>query len=256
MVENIDLKKRDREIFNSQTKPDVFHSSHMSKLMYEKRQTWMAECMTSHPGSDDGILCLDVGCGGGFNTEWLEHYSGMVIGIDHSRLRIKNAQKRLCDKKKLNFLLADGEAPPLKRSSMDVIFCAAILHHLPDYLSALESYKKFLCKEGMVLATEPCAYNPFAFIRRKFFPSETHTPDERPFPPGELIKAFRQIFDTVYYKRFYLFSVNSPLVEKILGRRAAVVFFRIFSRIDALLLKIPLIKELCWSICIVGYKKA
>lgn len=249
-----DLKKRDRAIFNSQTKPDVFHASFASRIMIEKVREWMARWITSLPGSREGLYCLDIGSGGGGNSEWLGNYGSYVIGIDHSRARITSTSDRISDRDRFQFLVGDGETPPLKENRFDIVFCSAILHHLPNYGSALESYKHCLNNTGMILITEPCAFNPFAVIRRKYFPSETHTPDEKPFRPRNLINEISRKYDEVYFKRFYLFSVNSPLVEKIFGRRAAIIYFKIFSRIDDFLLRLPVIKELCWLVCLVGFK--
>lgn len=250
-----DIKKRDREIFDSQTRPDIFHASFAAMLMYEKLQNWMARWIISQPDYEKGLKCLDIGCGIGVNSKWLGNYGSLVIGIDHSKARVKSSNNRLPDRSKFHFLVADGEMPPVKESSFDIIFCAAILHHLPNYDSALISYKQCLKSTGIILASESCAFNPFAVIRRKFFPSETHTPDEKPFRPKNLIEEFRKKYDDVHYKRFYLFSVNSPLVERLFGRRAAVLYYKIFSEIDKLFLKIPIIKEFCWLICLVGFTK-
>lgn len=249
------IKQRDREIFERQTKPDPYHGSSMAKKMYEIPQSWMAQWITSHPNHRGGLQCLDIGCGSGANSEWLGNFGKLIVGLDHTERRIENARARLSDREKFIFLVADGEMPPVKDRFMDIVFCAAILHHLPNYRAALASYIQCLNETGLVISSEPCAYNPFAVIRRKFFPSETHTPDERPFPPKEIIKEFRKAYDIVAYKRFWLFSVNAPLVERAFGLKAAKVYYRISSVLDRILLKIPVIKEFCWIICLVGYNK-
>ena len=249
------IKQRDREIFERHTKPDPFHSSTIAKEMYEILQAWMAKWIISHPDYSQGLRCLDIGCGSGVNSEWLGSLARTIVGLDHTKKRVKFSSARLSDREKFNFIVADGENPPFKNQITDVIFCSAILHHLPNYRSALALYKQCLNKAGLMVSSEPCAYNPFVVVRRKFFPSETHTPDERPFPPREIIEEFRKMYDFVAYKRFYLLSVNAPLVEKVFGLKTAKLYFRMFSAIDNILLKIPIIKELCWLICLIGYNK-
>ena len=250
------IKRHDRDIFDAQAKPDVFHSSSLAAIMHEKQREWFATWITSHPKYEKGLKIADIGCGGGSTMEWLGTYGEYTIGLDHSMVRVKNAGHKLPDRTRFQFLLADGEMPPFIRDSLDIVFCTAILHHFPAYRSALDSYSKCLSNDGIFIAAEPCAFNPFAIIRRKYFPAETHTPDEKPFAPRELVREFKRIFDVVHYKRFYLFSVNSSLVEKILGRKSAMVYYKIFSQVDRILLKIPLIKELCWIVCLVGCMKA
>ena len=250
------IKRHDRDIFDAQAKPDIFHSSSLAAIMHEKQQEWFATWIISHPMYRRELRILDIGSGGGFNTEWLGTFSDLTIGVDHSPARVKNAILRLPERNKIHFLLADGEMPPIKNKSIDIVFCAAILHHLPNYKIALDSYNRTLREGGIVIASEPCAFNPFAVIRRRFLPSKTHTPDEKPFRPKEIINEFKSNFDVIHYRRFYLFSVNSPLVEKLFGQKAGAVFFKIFSRIDKVLLKVPIIKELCWIICLVGHMKS
>jgi hypothetical protein len=126
---------------------------------------------------------------------------------------------------------------------------------LPDYNLSLSELYKSLDNDGIVMATEPCAYNPFAIIRRRYFPSVFHTPDERPFPPNELIDAFRRNFDFVAYKRFFIISINAGIVEKMLGWKAASIYLKIAMIFDSVLLRIPLVRNLCWRISIIGIKR-
>jgi ubiquinone/menaquinone biosynthesis C-methylase UbiE len=197
---------------------------------------------------------LDLGCGDGESIRWIDKYCQISVGIDHSIFELRSAIAKIQENQNITLINGDAEILPFKHNSFHLVFCGSILHHLPDYNLALAEVYKCMCDGGVLVATEPCAYNPFAMIRRKYFPSDIHTPDERPFPPNELIEAFNKVFDKVVYRRNYIFSINAGIVEKILGKKVASVYLKCFLAIDKILLGIPIVKNLCWRISIIGFK--
>jgi SAM-dependent methyltransferase len=249
------IKLADREIYNSAEGIDFIHSSWSSKTMLDFELLWLAD--NSHSTHDDksAIVGIDIGCGNGETIPWVAGRSNFVIGLDHSITVLKHAKTKFDNPGDIPLINGDAELLPFKPDSIDYIFCGSILHHLPDHKSSLTSIYCCLREGGIVVATEPCAFNPFAVIRRRFFPSNIHTPDEHPFPPGKLIKDFKRIFDIVLYRRNYIFSINAGIIEKILGKKAAYIYLKCFMLFDSILLKIPLINSLCWRLSIIGIKK-
>ena len=255
MPDKNQIKATDKEIYDNVTAGDFYHSSWAAGEMFEFEKKLLTRRIRDNRACDNGIV-LEIGCGGGHLTTWLSNFGSMNLGLDHSIKFIKEAALRNNDKENCAFLLGDGEVLPLNSNSVDLIMCGAILHHLPNYKASLRELYRCLKDDGIVAAIEPCAYNPFAVIRRKYFPSVFHTPDERPFPPNEIIQEFKKIFDIVYYHRSFIFSINAPLVEKYLGNRTASAYLAISMLIDRLLVQIPLIKNLCWRVELVGIKKS
>jgi SAM-dependent methyltransferase len=248
------VKNTDRAVYDSASGGDIYHGSASANAMWEIEKTWLENKIANISNNHNSLLGLEIGCGGGGNLPWIERQCNFVIGLDHSIKAIENAKSKIGDDACLAIMIADAEMIPLKDNSVDLVFCGSILHHLPDYEKSISMLFNCLHENGAVVASEPCAYNPFAIIRRKFFPSIFHTPDERPFPPNEIIEVFRHNFDLVHYKRQFLFSINSSIIEQFLGKKSGAIYLKIAMVFDSILLKIPVIKELCWRIDIIGVK--
>jgi ubiquinone/menaquinone biosynthesis C-methylase UbiE len=251
-----EAKKSDMLTYDSAISGDFYHSSEANRAMTGIEKKWLAKWMNPGEPSGQERRALEIGCGGGFQMEWLARYADLTVGVDHSSKSIREAARKFEGNGKFAVLQADAEELPFRDSSVDFIYCGSILHHLPEYGKSLSKMYRSLKDGGIVIASEPCAYNPFAVIRRKFFPSIYHTADERPFPPHEIIAEFKKRFDEWHYKRFFVFSINSSLVERLLGEKTAMAFLRLSTTIDSVMVRIPLVKELCWRIDLVGIKRS
>jgi ubiquinone/menaquinone biosynthesis C-methylase UbiE len=252
--DNIKIKEVDREIYNSARGSDPFQGSASAFAMFEIEKAWIEEKIAKLNEPSGRKIGLEIGCGCGGMLPWIASHCENVIGLDHSIKEVKDAASALSGDSRFAIVVGDAEIIPLRECSIDLVFCGSILHHLPDYGKSIHDLYGSLSVNGILIATEPCAYNPFAVIRRKFFPSIFHTPDERPFPPNEIIAEFKRNFECVYYKRFFLFSINSSVVERVLGKRIALQYLKVMKNIDSVIMRLPLLKELCWRIDLVGLK--
>ncbi|MDD5341106.1 MAG: class I SAM-dependent methyltransferase [Patescibacteria group bacterium] len=99
----------------------------------------------------NGQDILDLGCGNGRLLELLKEYQINYLGIDYSQKLIGQAQRLWPDSK---FLVADIlNLPPLKKK-FDLIFCVAVLHHIPSKkfrLQVLKEMKNLLKPGGKLL---------------------------------------------------------------------------------------------------------
>lgn len=68
----------------------------------------------------------------------------------------------------------------------------------------------------MLVAMEPGLYNPFAAFGRRFTPSQSHTPGERPLVFSRFRRLAQRHFEVVYENHHFLWSMLLP----ILARRA------------------------------------
>jgi SAM-dependent methyltransferase len=100
------------------------------------------------PKADTSLL--DVGAGNGFYSQYLiEHFS--VSCSDFARQMLKNNS---C----MTRVQARAEALPFNDGSFDVVFCASLLHHLPDPQDAIEEMARVARK--FVVLCEPNRANP------------------------------------------------------------------------------------------------
>jgi hypothetical protein len=108
------------------------------------------------------------------------------------------------------------------------------------------TFRKLLKPGGSVLATEPGLLNPLAFVRRRFFPTSVHTPDERPFVPWRFFAMFRRHFTHVTGQHFYVVSVAAPVIGKAFGHKAGHLALTLLTPLDRLLCWLPGTRELAW----------
>jgi SAM-dependent methyltransferase len=115
----------------------------------------------------DNIDVLDVGCGTGLVSNlFADKYKSNFTAIDFSdsidyarNFAKKNGIKNVKWVKK-DFLLFNPE------KKYDVIICCGVLHHIPQYETALAKIKSLLKPNGkLVLAV----YNPYGKILKRFF---------------------------------------------------------------------------------------
>lgn len=248
------IKESERAIYNKgYGREDILPNRELITLLFSQRDNWIKNRLNKLKNSNTSLL--DVGCGFGGTSQRLAKQGFSVTGIDISDNQVITANKSA---KELGFdikyIIGDVENSCFIDNSFDVISCSSILHHLPDLDNDLTQFKAILKNGGSIIVTEPCLLNPFAFIRRKFFPTSVHTPDEHPFIPGPFIKKFKQRFSHVEYKYFYILSLAAPILEKIFGKKTGLFFLKLLAPIDRVLTRIPVIREFSWIVNIHAYK--
>jgi 2-polyprenyl-3-methyl-5-hydroxy-6-metoxy-1,4-benzoquinol methylase len=241
------VKSSERTIFNrGYGQDDILPNRDLLDLLLSDRENWIDRQVSLVPS---GMTVLDVGCGSGATSISLAKRGFHVTGIDISDERISTARSN-AEKMDLEikFVVGDIEEMATTNEDYDVISCTAILHHLPDLERDLDSFSSMMKEGGFIIATEPGLLNPFAFLRRRFFPTSVHTPDEHPFVPFRLIRMFKSRYRKVEYEYFYILSLAALIFEKLLGEKVGYISLRILRRVDAVLTKIPVVRELSWII--------
>ena len=109
-----------------------------------------------------GDTVLDLGCGNGRLYQMFQNLQGgegtggasiSYIGIDQSEELIKIAQEKIPQG---TFYVAELTDLPLNDASVDVIYCIAAFHHLPNRetrLQTLSEMKRILKKGGYIIMT-------------------------------------------------------------------------------------------------------
>ncbi|MGO9388396.1 MAG: class I SAM-dependent methyltransferase [Methanobacterium sp.] len=115
-----------------------------------------------------GSKVLEVGCGVGAQTLMLakNNPESQITSIDISRKSINQAKTLLKNKKIYNvqFQVADLFNLPFKEESFDHIFVCFVLEHLKDPITALESLRRIIRKNGSITVIEgdhgSCYFHP------------------------------------------------------------------------------------------------
>lgn len=190
---------------------------------------------------------LVLGCGSSGGIESLKQYASAIVGIDISPRRLKEARSKFSEPN-IIFVEGDAENLPFPNGTFDVVYCHAILHHL-DLPKALMETRRVLVPKGyLYVAAEPGLLNPIAWLRRTFFPSHIHTPDEKPFIPHRFRKIVHLYgFREIDYQPSFIFSPVVPVLGKKFSRVQWKPLLNFLLSLDRFLLKTPC-RELSWVI--------
>lgn len=102
---------------------------------------------------DNVTIVLDVGCGTGFHTQELMKKAEKVISTDVSFNAVKNAKKKI-NNKKVEFLVCDASTIPLIDDSVDMTLISGVLHHIPEKITkSLANISKIT--KNQILIDEP-----------------------------------------------------------------------------------------------------
>jgi len=196
--------------------------------------TWIA----AHAG---GRVFLDYACGnGGYAIRAARAGAALSVGIDLSPVSIENA-RRDAEEQALSdstfFVVADAENTLLPESSIDVVICSGMLHHL-DLSYAFPELRRILKPGGRILAVEALDYNPAIKLYR-FLTPQMRTEWEK--------RHILTLKDLAFAERFFAVGeVRYWHIASILG----AYFPRALPALDAvdrLLTRLPLVKRMAWT---------
>ncbi len=99
-----------------------------------------------------GLKVLDVGCGGGFTSEYLAEKDANVYGIDMSSKLIKvakdHSQSRSLD---IDYRQGAAENLPFGKETFDVVVCVDVLEHVSDLRRVIFEISRVLKNNGVFL---------------------------------------------------------------------------------------------------------
>jgi SAM-dependent methyltransferase len=250
--DHAEIKDSEREIYNRGYQDTDIHPDEevMSRLLAPS-DAWLDARLAALPA---GARVLDIGSGDGSKAIALARRGLRVSGIDISDRCVEEARENAARAGfDIDFQRGDAEDPDYPAESFDAIHCAAILHHLPEVEADLQRYRTLLKPGGFVLSREPGLLNPFAWVRRRFFPTGIHTPDEHPFVPARFVAMFERVFSRVDSQRYFVTALAAPVVEKVAGRGVALAALRALQPVDRVLTRTPA-GELAWIINVQAFR--
>lgn len=162
-------------------------------------------------------LVLDAGCGSGAFSIRLAKEGFKVIGIDLSEDLIRLAQTKTIEN--LQFHIGDILKIPFSNNYFDLIFCGAIIHHLPDKISDIsKEFNRVLKSGGKIYFFEPYAFCINSFLWYNVL-KINRTENEKALDPSRVGQNFIKNGFTKFHwdkiKRVEHVSLSNSILEHI-----------------------------------------
>lgn len=242
-IKELEFHDRDRDpefIKKTLSDSDTFDKFYGNKKYYQatKRSSEYVQSWIKSNASPDSVF-LDYACGNGANAlNAAKCGVGLSLGLDISSVSIANARKSATDMgiDNVMFFQADAENTQLPDSSIDLIICSGMLHHL-DLSFAFPELRRILKPGGRLLAVEALDYNPAIKMYRKL------TPDMR----TEWEKAhILDLRDVDFASRFFnVISIRYWHVTGYIGGKIPLLM-SFFNGLDTFLERIPYVQRWSW----------
>lgn len=229
-------------------------SSPLYRRLHEVHVKFLIE-VTPRPGA---ARILSVGCGDGRREIAMARHVGQIVGIDLSPVAIEQARRRASalGVHNVEFRVDDADrAAASCRSQFDAVWCAGVLHHLPDrqIVRLLGSARSALTVGGRLISMDPNsrrAVNIFKpFFRREY--EKYHSDGERELRPGAVVEMLEAAGFAPVEVRF-TDAFISPLAW--LCPRLPAPLAAVLARIDQLLVKIPVVDGMSSGFAVVAQK--
>lgn len=196
---------------------------------------------------------LDFGCGNGIHSVLPTKKGAQLVGIDISKESLAIARERMKHEgvqKRGTFLQMDCEALTFNNDTFDIVFDGGTFSSL-DIIKAIPELARVLKPQGSLLSIETLGHNPFTNAKRalnKLLGRRTGWAVDHIFKINDL-PLLKEYFHTVETRYFHLLSL---VVFPFLRIPGSHVVLRFLERIDAWLLRIPLLQRYAFKIVIIA----
>jgi 2-polyprenyl-6-hydroxyphenyl methylase/3-demethylubiquinone-9 3-methyltransferase len=170
-----------------------------------------------------GMTVVDLGCGGGILAEPLARDGAWVVGLDISHPSLLACRRHAAGISRLGLIRGDAGAPPLAPACADMVLCADVLEHVPDWRAVMVAAAALL-RPGGTLFAATINRTPWATWLAVtlgeglgFVPRGTHDPAMF-ITPEELIAQAR----TLGLRSAGCFGIKPALLRTLIGRRLRV----------------------------------
>ena len=189
---------------DSESRPGFRIESGMTK---EREIATVRQVGPRNDASTKGMQIVDVGCGGGFNLEFLKRW-GNVTGIDKSEASLASA------KQYGTVEMGDAINLPRADASVDLITAFDVLEHLLDEATALKEWYRVLKFNGYIAISVP-AYQWL------FGPHDKALLHHRRYTLGELSNKLSQAgFKPIFSSYIFMFTFPVFLIQRLLAKSA------------------------------------
>jgi len=203
-----------------------------------------------------GRIFLDYACGDGGNAIFAaKEGAALAIGLDISAVSVSNARKDAATAGLANatyFIQADCEDTGLPDESVDVMLCSGMLHHL-DLKRAFAEMRRILKPGGVCLGVEALDYNPLIQLYRRLTPHLRTEWEKEHILSLKDLRLAREFFEVRNVRFWHLFSIGAALLNRTPLFRPLLALGNL---LDAVVLRIPLIRRLAWQFIFELHKPA
>ena len=187
-----------------------------------------------------GKIVLDFACGDG-DVALRAAAAGarLAIGIDISKISVENARRTAGERgltERSFFLRADCENTGLPASSIDVVICAGVLHHL-DVVRAFAEIERILAPGGRVIAFEALNYNPLIRLYRNRNAHQRTEWEKAHILSLKELRLARRHFRIGAVRYFHMASIGGVWVPGLLP---------LLNGMDRVLTRIPGVQLMSW----------
>ncbi len=217
-------------------------------------------------GDLEGRRVLDLGSGLGESAVYFALRGARVTATDIS----PGMCARAVEAARLQGVEIEAIATPAERlevpeGTFDLAYGGNLLHHVADIDATLAAVRRALRPGGRCFFVDPLTYNPAIKVYRRMA-TQVRTADEHPLSFRDL-GTFRRHFANVQHRefwlttlllfaRYYLVDRVHPNADRywkrILEEDPARIgwWFSPLQQVDAVLLRLPLLRRLAWNIVI------
>lgn len=226
-----ELGEKERERYNEGLEREGYDSffSHC-KVFYSQRRTGLVREYMQF-AKDKKVLEIGSVTWRG----WLENNSiipASLTCINISEVELQNGIDSAVDTKtNPQFLLMDAHDLKFEDETFDMVFGAAILHHL-NLVQALDEIYRVLKPNGKILFIEPLGVNPVGKIVR-YFTEKARTVDEQPLRVCDIAEIKKRFETQFFYEEFL--SVPLGVISKMLFKNRVNSLMRFAFRLDQFL---------------------
>lgn len=112
--------------------------------------------------------CLEIGCGTGKNTIWLEGITGHLTSIDLSEEMLLKAKEKI-QSEKVEFKQADINSPwNFTNKKFDLITFSLVLEHIKDLDHIFDQASKLLSDDGIIYVGELHPFKQYSGSKARF----------------------------------------------------------------------------------------
>jgi SAM-dependent methyltransferase len=191
------------------------------------------------------VLVLGAGTA---EVRLVSEHTPRVDALNISQRAVADLQSAFPD---VNAFVADAEtfrpAQPYQ-----VVYCRSVLHHLQPFDRVVDNLAECLEPDGVLFAAaEPGAMNPFAAFARRFAPSQSHTPGERPFRFSAFSRALGRRFEPLFENHYFLASMLMPFAARKFEPAKPLLgpLLDLTLQVERRLRALPKARDLYWITC-------
>lgn len=125
------------------------HAIALLRVEQDTKNPWVLDQIKTN-FSRENIKILDIGCGGGFLTNFLAHHYDHIFGVDLSESSLSIARK-YDSHKKVSYQKADAYHLPFDEQEFEVVCVMDFLEHVEDPKKVLTEAARVLKPGGILL---------------------------------------------------------------------------------------------------------